>query len=86
MQPSIPCRRCLLEDMQEERAVYLILQERLRLMANEERAEEPEYRRRLALCRACGQLAGGTCAQCGCYVELRAARRAMRCPHPDPKW
>ena len=80
------CRRCLLEDMHDEQALYAVIQERICLMANEERAEPAQYRQRLAICRACDQLQSGTCAQCGCYVEIRAARRAMQCAHITPKW
>jgi len=81
-----PCRQCLLEDMQDEQAFYGIIQERIRLLPDEERANEAEYRRRLSLCRACGELRRGTCAQCGCYVEIRAAKRTARCADVSPKW
>ena len=47
---------------------------------------EAEYRRRLALCKGCGELANGICAQCGCFVELRAAKRQNRCPAFPPRW
>ena len=80
------CRRCLLEDIESERSFYDMIQERNRLLPKEQRADDTEYTRRLTLCRACDQLMGGTCLQCGCYVELRAAKRGMRCPHHDPKW
>jgi len=86
MLPNAPCRRCLLEDMQDEQDFYAIIQDRIRLMANDERADIAEYRRRLTLCRACDQLYRGTCGQCGCYVEIRAAKRTMRCAHATPKW
>ena len=35
---------------------------------------------RLACCKACDALNAGTCMQCGCYVEMRAARLDMHCP------
>ena len=38
------------------------------------------YAARLACCKACDALNAGTCMQCGCYVEMRAARLDMHCP------
>ncbi|MFH1879285.1 MAG: DUF6171 family protein [Bacillota bacterium] len=81
-----PCKRCLLTDMQEEQAFYDIIKERIRLLPDGERADPAEYRRRLAICGQCDRLSRGTCAQCGCYVEIRAARQAMRCADPVQKW
>ena len=86
MQATHQCNRCLLEDMQDEDAFYGIIQERIRLLPEEERADTAEYKRRLALCRACGDLRRGTCLQCGCYVEIRAAKQTMRCAGTNPKW
>ena len=86
MQAPQTCRRCLLEDMEDEQALYSLIQSHVALLAESEKTPEETYRRRLALCRACDQLSGGTCMQCGCYVELRAARRGMRCPHAKSKW
>jgi hypothetical protein len=56
------------------------------MLPDGERADAAEYARRLALCTACANLNRGTCAMCGCYVEIRAAKRAMRCPQANPKW
>ena len=30
--------------------------------------------------------AAGTCMQCGCYVEMRAARTDMHCPLDNAPW
>ena len=49
-----------------------------------DRVQEEEYERRLAICKGCGLLNAGTCSACGCYVELRAAAKAGRCPYK--KW
>jgi hypothetical protein len=76
----------LLEEIADERAFYAIIEERIRLLPDGERADAAEYARRLTLCRTCGELNRGTCAQCGCYVEIRAAKRVMRCPLVNPKW
>lgn len=43
-----------------------------------------EYSRRLNLCYICGNLNGGICSACGCFVEMRAAKEMMYCPYK--KW
>ena len=79
------CRRCLLAEMGDDPyfrsiAAYIAsLPERIR-------TPEPEYSRRLAACKGCGELVNGICAQCGCFVELRAAKKQNRCPAYPPKW
>ncbi|MDQ6421789.1 DUF6171 family protein [Paenibacillus sp. LHD-117] len=46
------------------------------------------YESRLALCRACPKLAGGTtCIVCGCYVRVAAKLKARSCPMPgNSQW
>lgn len=51
---------------------------------NEDRVSEEVYERRLAVCKECDRLNSGTCAACGCYVELRALSPMSRCPYK--KW
>ncbi len=80
-----PCR-CLLADMPEESALAEIVRERIAGIPAEERTGGEEYARRLALCRACPALNRGTCAECGCYAEIRAARKRMGCPKVPPAW
>lgn len=80
------CRRCLLADMEDERPFYELVKERLALLAREERAQDALYAERLSFCRECQRLVNGTCAACGCYVELRAAKINMICPQVPPKW
>lgn len=50
------------------------------------RAEDNLYRRRLDICRECDSLANGICGKCGCYVELRAAKKEMYCASEEKKW
>lgn len=52
----------------------------------EDRVSDDEYERRLLLCDSCPQLRGGLCGQCGCYVAVRAAKKAGYCPHFRAKW
>lgn len=80
------CRRCLLGDMPSERELAAVIRERIALMPEEQRADEAVQAGRLARCRACDHLISGTCALCGCYVELRAAKRFQRCPDVPGKW
>ena len=52
----------------------------LRDFAEEDRAEDAEYERRLAVCRECSFLFEATCLACGCYAEFRALPKHARCP------
>lgn len=83
---SILCRRCL-ERPVSERELMSYLDHYAASLPEEIRASEETYRKRLSLCAACPRLAGQTCGLCGCYVQARAAKRAMRCPEPgQPRW
>jgi hypothetical protein len=86
MQTPYPCRRCMLEDLPGEQPLRELVLKRIALIPDGERTGDTEYAGRLALCRGCEQLNRGTCAQCGCYVEIRAAKRALHCAHANPKW
>ena len=80
------CRRCLLRDMTGENDYYQsVLRYRASLPAAK-RTPDDLYENRLAACRACAELDNGTCMACGCYVEMRAARRDMHCPLADAAW
>ncbi len=72
------CRRCLLKDLDEEyfRSIYQYIEN----LPWEERASQSVYAGRLALCRTCESLQNGMCIQCGCFVEVRAAKRRLSCP------
>ena len=80
------CRRCLLEDMPSEAALMENIRDLIALLPEEQRAGDGLRAQRLSNCRKCDHLANGTCALCGCFVELRAAKVRMRCPHVPPKW
>ena len=55
-------------------------------MPPKKRTPDDVYEPRLQACKACGSLESGTCMQCGCYVEMRAARIDMHCPDREAKW
>lgn len=80
------CRRCLLGDIPSQRELAEIIRERVAAMPEDLRADDAAIADRLAACRACDHLMNGTCALCGCYVELRAAKRVQRCPDVPGKW
>ncbi len=82
----MPCKRCLLEDMDDEQALYALIQSRIALLAESDKVSDEAYRHRVSICKTCDQLLGGTCGQCGCYVELRAIKRSMHCPCIPPRW
>lgn len=80
----ISCRKCLLADLPRGDKLREILRERLEQIPEEEKAPPEEYAARLARCRTCTELHEGTCALCGCYVELRLARKNKNCPKSHP--
>ncbi len=80
-----PCR-CLLRDDASQKPLYELVAEYVSLLAEDERVSQAEYEARLALCAECGKLRAGTCALCGCYAEMRAAKRRMSCPDVPPRW
>ena len=79
------CRKCLFEEIDRD-GVYASIKELIAALPDEKRAEENEYRRRLEICRQCDSLGEGTCGKCGCFVELRAAKADMCCPHEKHFW
>jgi Rieske Fe-S protein len=50
------------------------------------KADAELYKERLKLCKSCDNLFSGMCKHCGCFVELRAAKKAQYCPDIYPKW
>ena len=80
------CRRCLLADMPSEAQLAQSIRELIDLLPEEKRAGTEETERRLKFCRQCDHLQNGMCVLCGCYVELRAAKRLMKCPDVPNKW
>lgn len=80
------CPGCLLRDMDFERPLYEIVQEVLSNMEPHLKAEEAVYESRLEICKKCENLQSGMCKLCGCYVEVRAARKDQRCPAVQARW
>lgn len=82
---KIKCRKCLLEDM-DENDFLRDMRSHIAAYPADKRVSEEEYRRRLAFCKGCDKLVDGMCVLCGCYVELRALKIGMRCADINKKW
>ncbi len=80
-----PCRKCLLSAYDPDGALQTV-REMIGLIPPEQRVGEEEYRRRLAVCESCEALNAGICGKCGCYAELRAAKKRLGCPHERHLW
>ena len=72
--------------MPDQRALAEIIRDRIAAMPEEQRTDEATLSARLDACKACDRLMNGTCGLCGCYVELRAAKRLQRCPDVPGRW
>ncbi len=79
------CKRCLLIDIDVD-GLYKEVSELIALIPEDRRAEDETYLSRLNTCRECDKLQNGICAECGCFVELRAAAKANYCPSYPKKW
>ena len=80
------CRQCLLREMTGENSYYESVKFYRETLPPKKRTPDDVYETRLQACKNCENLEAGTCMQCGCYVEMRAARADMHCPAPEAKW
>lgn len=80
------CRRCLLEDMPDQAALAASVRELVALLPEHLRAPEKITSARLDICKNCDHLYGGMCELCGCYVQLRAAKKKLGCPDVPARW
>ena len=81
----IPCKKCLLAELASTDYTKSLM-EHIASVPPDRRVDEQTYQARLAVCKDCDDLQNGMCAQCGCYVELRALKPDQSCPHPTHKW
>ncbi|MBR4914941.1 MAG: hypothetical protein IKZ42_06660 [Clostridiales bacterium] len=58
--------------------------EGLKALPPEDLTTEDVTAARLSVCKECEKINQGTCLACGCYVEIRAALKAGKCPYS--KW
>ena len=80
------CRRCLLREMTGENEYYESVKRYRAALPARRRTPDDDYERRVLACRQCAHLDAGTCMQCGCYVEMRAARADLHCPMTGGPW
>ena len=80
------CRQCLLREMADENDYYKSVLFYRETMPKKKRTPDDVYEARVLVCKACESLENGTCRQCGCYVEMRAAQIDMHCPKKDAAW
>jgi len=65
-------------------AYFKTLKELIANISEDVKTPEDEYEARLKVCTDCERLIDGMCSACGCYVELRAAKKSNSCPYS--KW
>ena len=79
------CRKCLLAELTDvDHAKHIY--EYIAALPDDVRAADVVIEERLAVCRTCDSLVSAMCKHCGCYVEVRAAKRVQMCPHPVSRW
>jgi len=79
------CKRCLLADLSDKDHAQHIY-EYIASLLEDVKADAAVIEKRLRHCRDCDNLINGMCKFCGCYVEVRAAKKGQVCPDPLPKW
>jgi len=79
------CKRCLLKDLQEDEYIKQVY-EYIESLPDEIKADTALFQERLELCRVCNYLVNGMCKICGCFVEVRAAKKAQQCPGSVSRW
>ena len=64
------------------------INDQIKLLINgidkKEKTPDNDYAVRLDICAECEKLMKNTCLACGCFVELRAAKKDSHCP--DKRW
>ncbi|MBR4554993.1 MAG: hypothetical protein IKO27_05310 [Ruminococcus sp.] len=85
MEGRKPCLKCLLAELDYDEYTQSLL-DYIKKVPADRRVSEEVYQSRLAQCRSCEKLINGMCAECGCYVELRALKSASDCAAPVKRW
>ena len=85
METTRYCRRCLLKDIDKD-AYFANVYEYIASLSEDVRTPQEEYKKRLAQCKTCDSLVNGMCSQCGCFVEVRAAKKISRCAGTPRRW
>lgn len=78
------CKKCLTRDMIDKDRYFKTLKELIDNLDENIKTPDNLYEERLKACTECERLIDGMCTGCGCYVELRAAKKDGKCPYK--KW
>lgn len=79
------CKKCLLSELSKEeyfKNIYAYIES----LPSEQKVDDKEYQHRLSLCKGCEHLINGMCKICGCFVEVRAAKKISHCPSLECFW
>lgn len=68
------CKKCFFSELDPD-GVYNEIKDMIAALPEEKRADDDTYRHRLDICGSCESLGSGICGKCGCFVELRAAKK-----------
>lgn len=68
------CKKCFFSEL-DPGGVYNEIKDMIAALPDEKRADDDTYRHRLDICGSCESLGSGICGKCGCFVELRAAKK-----------
>lgn len=79
---QVICKKCFL-GVQAENYTQMI-EKCLSMISPRDRTSEVQFAQRIAVCEECADFVTATCQVCGCYVELRAAKKNVHCPRK--KW
>lgn len=79
------CKRCLLSEIDKD-LYFKNVFEYIAQLDDELKADPKIYADRLATCKQCDQLINGMCRKCGCFVEVRAIKKAQYCPSERKLW
>lgn len=80
------CKHCLLRDDPNQTDMHRVVTEYIDSMSADSRADMDTVNARLEICASCAYLMSGVCSLCGCFVEVRAAKRLTSCPAVPSLW
>lgn len=79
------CKRCLLNEL-DDTDYFKSIYEYIDNIPEINKCGNKEYLKRLDICKGCNNLLNGMCKHCGCFVEVRAAKRNQHCPDRNKYW
>ena len=79
------CKKCLLSETKEKEFFKTVV-EYVENLSPEIRTPQDVYEKRLNICKACDNLINGMCRLCGCFVEIRSAKKNNYCAKSKDIW